>query len=184
MTDPHDERTSVQASEPSSVPASVPTSVPTSDPASDPASDPGRRLVPWLVPLLLAAATLIYVLLRPEPAPAPTRTPSFPPASATAVAILGDLQPGTPIAGFIVDGVEGPGVEGQDAEAILVHLHRDEIRLAITVAPRGALNYNPPTQTAAYDLFFGHLQPDDAVLDAEDSAPLLKAFEAIVIANE
>jgi hypothetical protein len=100
------------------------------------------------------------------------------------VALLGDLEPGTPIAGFIVDGVEGPDAEGRDPEAILVHLHRDEIRLAITVVPHGTLGHNPPAQTARHDLFFGHLRPDDAVLDAEDSAPLLAAFEAIVVAHE
>ncbi len=156
----------------------------TSETTSETGASPARGVAPWLVPLLLGAATLVYLLLRPEPPPPPSDTPSFPPASATAVAILGDLEPGTPIAGFIVDGVEGPGVEGQDAEAILVHLHRDRIRMAITIAPRGALDYNPPTQTARYDLFFGHLQPDDAVLEAEDSVPLLDAFEAIVVARE
>lgn len=155
-------------------------------PNAEPASDRARRFAPWLVGLLLlAAATVGYVLLQPTPAP-PTEaeSSSFPPASAIAVALLGDLEPGTPIAGFIVDGVEGPGAEGRDPDAILVHLHRDEIRLAITVVPRGTLGHNPPTQTARHDLYFGHLRPDDAVLDASDSAPLLAAFEAIVVANE
>ncbi len=156
----------------------------TSETTSETTAAPTRRIAPWLAPLLLGIATLVYLLLRPEPAPPPSGLPSFPPASATAVAILGELEPGTPIAGFIVDGVEGPGVEGQDADAILVHLHRDEIRMAITIAPRGSLDHNPPTQTARYDLFFGHLQPDDAVLEAEDSVPLLDAFEAIIVARE
>ena len=157
---------------------------PNAEPNAEPTSGPAPRFPPWLVPLLLATATVGYLLLRPTPAPPSTKTPSFGPASASAVAILGTIEPGTSIAGFIVDGVEGPGVEGQDAEAILVHLHRDEIRMAITVAPRGSLDHNPPTQTARYDLFFGHLQPDDAVLEAEDFVPLLDAFEAIVVANE
>ncbi len=153
-------------------------------PKAEPTPERARRFAPWLFGLaLLAAATVGYVLLRPTPPPTAV-TSSFPPASAIAVALLGDLEPGTPIAGFIVDGVEGPDAEGRDPEAILVHLHRDEIRLAITVVPHGTLGHNPPAQTARHDLFFGHLRPDDAVLDAEDSAPLLAAFEAIVVAHE
>ena len=116
------------------------TDQPIAGPSAEPTSRPAPRLLRSLVPLLLAAATTVgYLVLRPAPAPPSTNTPSFAPASPTAVALLGELEPGTPIASFIVDGVEGPGVEGQGAEAILVHLHRDELRMAITIAPRGSL---------------------------------------------
>ncbi len=143
-----------------------------------------RRLPPWLLPLLLATATVLYVLLRPAPPSAPTGTASFPPATAAAVALLGDLDTGSTVAGFRVDGIEGPGAEGQDAAAILVHLSHNELRLAITIAPRGALDHNPPAQTAEHDLFFGHLQPDDADLKAEEVGALLDAFKARVSAHE
>jgi len=143
-----------------------------------------RRLPPWLLPLLLASATALYLLLRPGPRPEPMGKPSFPPATAAAVALLGDLDPGSTVAGFRVDGIEGPGASGQHDAAILVHLRQDELRLAITIAPRGALNHNPPAHTADHDLFFGHLQPDNAHLDAEPIGALLDAFTARVSAHE
>ncbi|HFE46279.1 MAG TPA: hypothetical protein ENJ18_12410 [Nannocystis exedens] len=142
------------------------------------------RLPPWLLPLLLAIATALYLLLRPAPPPEPVGIPSFPPATATAVALLGDLDTGSTVAGFRVDGIEGPGAEGRNDTAILVHLSQHELRLAITIVPRGAESHNPPAHTAHYDLFFGHLQPDDARLDAEPIGALLDAFTARVRAHE
>ena len=142
------------------------------------------RLPPWLLPLLLAIATALYLLLRPAPPPEPVGIPSFPPATATAVALLGDLDTGSTVAGFRVDGIEGPGAEGRSEAAILVHLSQHELRLAITITPRGAESHNPPAHTAHYDLFFGHLQPDDAHLDAEPIGALLDAFTERVRAHE
>jgi len=138
----------------------------------------------WLLPLVLAAAATIYLLLRTAPAPPEEPAPMFPPPTPIAALLLGDLEPGATVADFTVDGIEGPGAQDQDDAAILVHLHRGDMRLAITIAPHGALEHNPPAQTAAHDLFFGHLQPDDAVLAPETSTALLDAFHARVSANE
>ncbi|MCB9702843.1 MAG: hypothetical protein H6711_13185 [Myxococcales bacterium] len=129
---------------------------------TDAAPKSPRPAIPrWLLPALLAVAAVAYLVLRePPPPPADAAPPSFPPPSLEARAILGELAVGDSVGPFVVDGIEGPGVEGQEAAAILVHLSRPGVRMAISIAPRGAIEHPAPEQSARHDLYFGHVQPD------------------------
>lgn len=153
---------------------------------TDAAPQSPRPAIPrWLLPALLAVAAVAYLVLRePPPPPADAAPPSFPPPSLEARAILGELAVGDSVGPFVVDGIEGPGVEGQEAAAILVHLSRPGVRMAISIAPRGAIEHPAPEQSARHDLYFGHVQPEGADLKGEEINAALVDLRDRVAANE
>ncbi|MEZ4384553.1 MAG: hypothetical protein R3A79_24710 [Nannocystaceae bacterium] len=150
-----------------------------------PATTPPRRTLRRVLTLLacVAAVVLIVLALTLRPESGPTPAPRLPP-TAEAAALLGDLDAGATIGAFEVEAIVGPGAEGRDPEAILIHVRAADTRLAVTILPRGAAEHPAPAQTERHDLFFGHLSPDDAPLDAPAVDALLADVAEIVRAHE
>lgn len=151
----------------------------------DPANPqtPAKFRAPWMILAPLALVAGAFLALRTAPG-APPDDPTPPPPSAAAAALLGDLDAGARLGDFEVEAVVGPGAEGRDPQAILVHVRRGDARLAVTIMPRDASEHTPPMRTETHDLFFGHLQPEDARLDPGATDTLLTAVAELVRAHE
>jgi hypothetical protein len=133
--------------------------------------------------LAVAVAVAAVVALRPAHE-APPVTDTTPQPTAAATALLGDLNAGSMLGDFEVESIVGPGAEGRDPQAILIHVRSGDARLAVTIMPRETSEHTPPMQTAAHDLFFGHLQPEEARLDPGATDALLTAVAELVRAHE
>ncbi len=139
-----------------------------------------RRWARVASPGLVAAAALVGIGVRPPPgqlAPAGRAAPG--PGSAAARGLLGGLGVGDRVAGFEVEGIAGTPADG-----VHVHLRRGEVRLVVSIVPRGAEPHAPPSQSAHYDLFFGHVRPERPDLEGHEVGAALGELSARVIANE
>ncbi|HRI10798.1 MAG TPA: hypothetical protein PKW35_23425, partial [Nannocystaceae bacterium] len=97
----------------------------------------------------------------------------------TEVADEQGLGVGDRVAGFEVEGIAGTPADG-----VHVHLRRGEVRLVVSIVPRGAEPHAPPSQSAHYDLFFGHVRPERPDLEGHEVGAALGELSARVIANE
>ncbi|MEZ4454391.1 MAG: hypothetical protein R3B09_33375 [Nannocystaceae bacterium] len=143
-----------------------------------------RPAIPrWLLPALLAASAVAYLALRERPSEG-GEVEVARPVSEEAKALLGGLAIGDPIGTFEVEGIAGPGVDGEDPATIVVHLRRAGVRLAIAIAPRGVSPHQAPEQSGAHDLFYGHVQADGAEPEGEEIGAALRALRDRVAAHE
>ncbi|MBK8263024.1 MAG: hypothetical protein IPK80_17010 [Nannocystis sp.] len=144
-----------------------------------------RLLAPALV-LALALASLLTAGTGEAPDRADLPAPG--PGSARARALLGGLAVGDPFAGFEVEGLAGPGEDG----ALYLHLIRSPTasgapptKIVLSAVPRGLLPHNPPAQTDRYDLYFGHVRPENPEdLDGDAIREALEALAARLRAHE
>jgi len=136
-----------------------------------------------LAPLALLLLALVSLLTEgPAAAPARADLPAPGPGSPRARALLGGLAAGDRLAGFELEGIAGPGDDG----ILYLHLRLPPsgptltpTRMVLSVVPRGLRPHPPPAQTARYDLYFGHVRPQDPEdLDGDAIRGALEALAA------
>lgn len=139
-----------------------------------------RRWARVALPGVVTAAALAGIALRPPPRPlAPAGLAAPGPGSAAARGLVGGLGVGDRVAGFEVEGIAGTPADG-----VHVHLRRGEVRLVVSIVPRGSEPHAPPSQSAHYDLFFGHVRPERPDLEGHEVGAALGELTARVIAIE
>jgi hypothetical protein len=142
---------------------------------------PWRNARAW-APALVALACLLgfgYSWLDPVPRSAKAEPRRAPQASAEARALLGGLAVGERLMGWTVQAVDGP-LEG----VLRVDLGRDDVRFALTVAPKDARPERAPVETERYAIFYSDAHPPGTALPDGTIRATTHALARRIRANE
>lgn len=134
------------------------------------------RALPSAAPAAaIAIAALVLIAIAPPRQPAPAPAVATTPVDTH---VLDGLTVGDRIAGWSVAAITATADGGLD-----VTMQRDELRFVYAVVPLGARPENPPFQSEAYAIYYGHATPAGREIPAgalrATSADLLRRLDRV-----